>query len=214
MWAAAKGFGPAGLGVFLLLRAMVIAAVWKPGFRLPAPDLREFHPRHLEIAFAGFPRELALMTGVEIFVNPVAACERDPRSRIRKRFGSRLVHMSTTSIAMLVFGAAVSELSDFANMEISAFTRTMDRALPGPFPYLETQMGIVVPGSAFTGGSQGLQDFALVPHRRRSIPARIGRRNRFDVTDRVIQTARPPVLLIPGLCRPGGTVTKHGKPAG
>jgi amino acid transporter len=75
---AARAFGPATLAVLILLWLMVIATIWKLGFHLPNFDLRAFHPQYLNFTLGGYALILALMSGIEIFANLVAAYEGPP----------------------------------------------------------------------------------------------------------------------------------------
>lgn len=184
--AAARAFGPATLAVLLLLWAMVIATIWKLGFRLPGLDLQAFTPNYLHFTFGGYARILALMTGIEIFANLVAAYEGTAEQKSRKAFGSLLIIMGTTAVTMLVVGPAVLKLSDPTNEHVSVFTQTMDQLLPAPLPYLGTLIGVVVLGSASAASAQGLQNLALGLRYRHYIPAQLGQRNRFDVADKPV----------------------------
>jgi len=102
--AAARAFGPATAGVLLLLWAMVFATIWKTGLHLPRLDLRAFSPTYLEFTFGGYVRILAVMTGIEIFANLVAAYGGSPQQKSRMAFNSLLIIMGTTAITMLVVG--------------------------------------------------------------------------------------------------------------
>jgi hypothetical protein len=70
---AARAFGPATAAVLLLLWVMVIATIWQYGLRLPGFNLQAFNAENLPYTFGGYARILAVMTGVEIFANLVAA---------------------------------------------------------------------------------------------------------------------------------------------
>jgi len=180
---AARTFGPATAGVLLLLWAMVIASVWKLGFQLPPLDLRAFSPEYLHFTLGGYARILALMTGIEIFANLVAAYGGTPQQKSKKSFGSLLIIMGTTSITMLIVGPAIFQLADPSNEHVSVFTQTMDQLLPQPLAYLGTLVGIAVLLSAAAASAQGLQNLALGLRYRHYIPSRIGQRNFFDVAD-------------------------------
>ncbi len=183
---AARAFGPATLGVLLLMWAMVFATIWKLGLHLPNFDFRAFTPDYLHFTFGGFARILALMTGIEIFANLVAAYDGSAQQKSRKAFGSLLIIMGTTSITMLVVGPAILQLSDLSNATVSVFTQTMDQLLPAPLPYLGTLIGIIVLGSASAASAQGLQNLALGLRYRHYIPAPMGQRNKFDVADKPV----------------------------
>ncbi|MBN1568222.1 MAG: universal stress protein [Acidobacteria bacterium] len=178
---SARIFGPATLAVLLLLWAMVIATVWKLGFRLPALHLEAFLPPYLHFTFAGYTRILALMTGIEIFANLVAAYSGTAVQKSRKAFGSLLIIMGTTVATILIVGPAILDLSDPTNHSVSVFTQTMDRLLPHPLPYLGTLIGIIVLGSAAAASAQGLQNLALGLRYRHYIPAMLGERNKYEV---------------------------------
>jgi len=180
---AARTFGPATLAVLILLWAMIIATIWKLGFRLPGFDLRAFAPQYLNYTLGGYARILALMTGIEIFANLVAAYDGTAQQKSRKAFSSLLLIMGTTAVTMLVVGPAVLQLSDPAHPEVSVFTQTMDHLLPAPLPYVGTLIGIIVLASAAAASAQGLQNLALGLRYRHYVPAFLGERNRFDVAD-------------------------------
>ncbi|MBX7222814.1 MAG: universal stress protein [Blastocatellia bacterium] len=183
---AARAFGPATLAVLVLLWGMVVATIWKFGVRLPGFDLRAFHPEFLHFTLSGYARILALMTGIEIFANLVAAYGGTAREKSRKAFGSLMIIMGTTSVTMLIVGPAILQVSDPTNPHVSVFTQTMDRLLPAPLPYIGTLIGIIVLGSAAAASAQGLQNLALGLRYRHYIPAALGQRNRFDVADKPV----------------------------
>jgi nucleotide-binding universal stress UspA family protein len=180
---AAQTFGPATLAVLLLLWTMIVATIWRFGLHLPDFSLRAFDSKHLRFTLSGFSRLLALMTGIEVFANLVAAYEGSPKQRSRKAFRSLLIAMGTTCATMLVVGPAILDLADPLNSRVSVFTQAMDRILPSPLPYLGTLAGIVVLASAAAASAQGLQNLALGLRYRHYVPARVGQRNRSDVAD-------------------------------
>ena len=181
--AAARTFGPATFGVLLLLWVMIAATIWRLGLHLPDFNLQAFSPKYLRFTLSGFSRLLALMTGIEVFANLVAAYEGTPAQRSRKAFRSLLIAMGTTCATMLIVGPAIFQLADLKDTRVSVFTQAMDRILPSPLPYLGTLVGIVVLGSAAAASAQGLQNLALGLRYRHYVPARMGQRNEFDVAD-------------------------------
>lgn len=183
---AARAFGPATLAVLLLLWLMVFFTIGKRGFHLPGLNLRAFTRPYVHFTLSGYAQILALMTGIEVFANLVAAYEGDGRQKSRKAFGSLVIIMGTTCITMLIVGPAILQLSDPTNDKISVFTQTMNRLLPGPLPYLGTLVGVIVLGSAAAASAQGLQNLALGLRYRRYIPAPIGQRNRFGVANKPV----------------------------
>ena len=178
---AARTFGPATAGVLLLLWIMVFATIYRYGIRLPDLDLRAFNFHYLEITLGGYVRILAVMTGIEVFANLVAAYEGDAGQKSRKAFNSLLIIMGTTAVTMLIVGPAIFTLSDPTNSQVSVFTQTMDVLLPSPLPYLGSIVGITVLMSASAASAQGLQNLALGLGRRRYIPPLFSQRNQFDV---------------------------------
>ncbi len=180
---AARTFGPATLGVLVLLWVMIGATIWRHGLRLPRLDLDAFTAPYLHYTFGGYVRILALMTGIEVFANLVAAYRGPDAERSRKAFGSLLIVMGTTCLTMLIVGPAIHELADPTDPRVSVFTQAMDRLLPAPLPWLGTIVGILVLASAAAASSQGLQNLALGLRYRHYIPARLGQRNQFDVAD-------------------------------
>lgn len=180
---AARTFGPATAGVLFLLWAMIFATIFKYGLELPNFDLRAFEAGNLEYTIAGYVRILAVMTGIEVFANLVAAYDGDPGVKSKKAFNSLLIIMGTTAATMLIVGPAIYKLSVPTNSEISVFTQTMDELLPNPFPYLGTFVGIAVLMSASAASAQGLQNLALGLGRRRYVPPIFSQRNKYDVAD-------------------------------
>jgi nucleotide-binding universal stress UspA family protein len=179
-------FGPATAGVLLLLWAMVIATVVKTGFHLPSFDLQAFSPQYLRFTIGGYVRILAVMTGIEVFANLVAAYSGDAEQKSKKAFNSLLLIMGTTAVTMLIVGPAIFQFSDPMNEEVSVFTQTMDSLLPAPLPYFGTFIGIAVLMSASAASAQGLQNLALGLKVRHYIPRKFGERNQFDVADRPV----------------------------
>lgn len=143
---ASRIFGPATLGVLLLLWVMIVATVWKLGLHLPDFNLKAVAPEYLSLTLGGYSRLLALMTGIEVFANLVAAYGGTPEQRSRKAFRSLLMVMGTTCLTMLIVGPAILKLSDSSNGQVSVFTQTMDKLLPYPLPYLGTLIGMLVLG--------------------------------------------------------------------
>ena len=190
---AARAFGPATAGVLLLLWAMIIATIWQLGFHLPDIDLRAFSPEYIQLTFGGFARMLAVMTGIEVFANLVAAYDGPAKVKSNKAFGSLLIIMGSTAATMLIVGPAIFQLSDPTNNEVSVFTQTMDQLLPAPLPYIGTVIGIAVLLSASAASAQGLQNLTLGLKDRHYVPAFIGERNQFGVADK-------PVWIEVGLC--------------
>ncbi len=180
---ASRAFGPATAGVLVLLWMMIFATIWQLGFRLPDLNLAAFNLDHINLTFGGFARILAVMTGIEVFANLVAAYEGPPEVKSKKAFGSLAIIMGTTIVTMLVVGPAILELSDVTNEHVSVFTQTMDSLLPAPLAYLGTLIGIAVLLSASAASAQGLQNLALGLKDRNYVPAIIGQRNEFDVAD-------------------------------
>ncbi len=183
---AARAFGPATLGVLLLLWAMIIATLVKFGFRLPDFNFRAFQPEYIHFTLGGYVRILAVMTGIEVFANMVAAFEGNPAEKGKKAFNSLLIIMGTTAATMLIVGPAIFQLSDPTIEGVSVFTQTMDALLPAPLPYLGTLVGIAVLMSASAASAQGLQNLALGLSERRYVPPSLGQRNKFQVADKPV----------------------------
>ncbi len=183
---AARVFGPATAAVLALLWLLVIATVVRRGLHAPSFSLKAFSSSNLHVTFGGYVRLLALMTGIEVFANLVAAYDGTPAERARKAFGSLLIVMVTTLVTMVVVGPAIFELADPSREDVSVFTQTMDRLLPAPVAYAGTLVGIVVLLSAAAASAQGLQNLSLGLRHRHYVPAHFGQRNRFDVADRPV----------------------------
>ena len=191
---SARVFGPATLGVLILLWAMIVFSIvqrYIPGGSLqgvplvPSINLDAFKSEYLfKFTLAGYARILAVMTGIEVFANLVAAYQGKPAEKSRKAFGSLIIIMGTTSLTMLIVGPAILALSNVAlSHEVSVFTQTMDQLLPGPLPAVGTLVSVLVLLSASAASAQGLQNLALGLKDRHYIPAALGQRNRFDVAD-------------------------------
>ena len=160
---AARVFGPATAGVLLLLWAMIFATIFKLGFRLPDFNLAAFNPANLGFTIGGYVRILAVMTGIEVFANLVAAYGGTPAKKSKKAFNSLLIIMGTTGLTMLIVGPAIFDLADPTNEHVSVFTQTMDQLLPTPLPIIGTIVGIAVLMSASAASAQGLQKSGLGP---------------------------------------------------
>ncbi len=180
---AAVIFGPATAGVLLLLWIMNIATVVKFGIHLPDFSLKAFTDGYLHYTLAGYSRILAVMTGIEVFANLVAAYDGTPEERSKKAFGSLLIIMGTAAVTMVITGPAIFRLSDPTNPEVSVFTQTMDKLLPQWLSYAGTLVGVAVLLSACAASAQGLQNLALGLKDRHYIPEILGRRNKFNVAD-------------------------------
>jgi len=178
---AARAFGPATAAVLLLMWIMIFATVIQRGLQLPSLNLEAFRPAYIHLTIGGYARILAVMTGIEIFANLVAAYDGKPREKSRKAFGSLIIVMGTTSLTMLIVGPAILALSNPLDSEVSVFTQTMDQLLPQPLPWLGTLVGIAVLLSAAAASAQGLQNLALGLKQRHYVPAFIGRRNEYEV---------------------------------
>jgi nucleotide-binding universal stress UspA family protein len=183
---AARTFGPATGGVLALLWAMVIATVVKYGVHLPDLNLAAFNLDHIHFTIGGYVRILAVMTGIEVFANLVAAYDGKPNVRSRRAFNSLLIIMGTTGITMLIVGPAIYDLADPLVTDVSVFTQTMDALLPAPLPFLGTLVGVAVLMSASAASSQGLQNLSLGLKERRYIPPMLGRQNQFQVADKPV----------------------------
>jgi nucleotide-binding universal stress UspA family protein len=183
---SAFAFGPATAGVLLLLWTMIGTTIWQYGLQLPVINWQAFTGEYLHFTFGGFTRMLAVMTGIEVFANLVAAYDGQPRQRSNKAFGSLLIIMGTTAVTMLIVGPAIANLSDPTDPHVSVFTQTMDQLLPAPLPYLGTLVSILVLGSAAAASAQGLQNLALGLRTRHYIPASLGQQNRFGVADKPV----------------------------
>ena len=183
---AARPFGPATAGVLILLWIMIFATLFRTGFHLPALSLEAFIPPNLHFTIGGFVRILAVMTGIEVFANLVAAFEGTPKQKSRKAFQSMLIIMSTTAVTMLIVGPAIFSLSDPSNSQVSVFTQTMDQLLPDPLPYIGSLVGIFVLMSACAASAQGLQNLALGLNERHYIPPVLGKLNQFEVADKPV----------------------------
>jgi nucleotide-binding universal stress UspA family protein len=165
---------------------MVIATVLQNGFQLPNFNLSAFSPEFIGFTINGYARILAVMTGIEVFANLVAAYDGTAEQRSRKAFNSLLIVMGTTTITMLVVGPAIFRIADPTNPEVSVFTQTMDRLLPEPLPYLGSLIGIAVLISAAAASAQGLQNLALGLYERNYIPRYLGEPNEFEVADKPV----------------------------
>jgi len=183
---AVRIFGPATAGVLLLLWSMVIASILRFGIQLPDLNQEAFKPGYLEYTIGGYVRILAVMTGIEVFANLVAAFEGKPSERSRKAFNSLLIIMGTTIVTMLIVGPAIFKLSDPTDLNVSVFTQTMDQLLPAPLPWLGTLVGVAVLMSASAASAQGLQNLALGLTKRRYVPPMIGKQNQFEVADKPV----------------------------
>jgi nucleotide-binding universal stress UspA family protein len=183
---AARAFGPATASVLILLWLMILATLVRTGFHLPPLSFEAFAPANLHFTIGGYVRILAVMTGIEVFANLVAAFDGTPLQKSRKAFQSLIIIMSTTAATMLIVGPAIFSLSDPTNTRVSVFTQTMDQLLPAPLPYLGSLVGIFVLMSAAAASAQGLQNLALGLKERHYIPPAFGALNQYEVADKPV----------------------------
>ena len=198
---ATRAFGPATGAVLMLLWALIGATIYKLGFHLPDFNWQAFSleqvsgatPKgvaqsssYLNMTFAGYARILALMTGIEIFANLVAAYGGTRAEKSRKAFGSMVIIMGTTVLTMLIVGPAILHYADPLNDEVSVFTQTMDALLPPWASYAGTLIGIAVLLSAAASAAQAVQNLSLGLRYRHYISARMGQRNRHDVAGKPV----------------------------
>jgi nucleotide-binding universal stress UspA family protein len=183
---AARAFGPATAGVLILLWMMIIATLLKTGFHLPAFSLEAFSAANIKFTIGGYVRILAVMTGIEVFANLVAAYAGTPEQKSKKAFQSLLIIMVTTAATMLIVGPAIFEFADPAIKDVSVFTQTMDNLLPPPLPYLGSLVGIFVLMSASAASAQGLQNLSLGLKERHYIPFAFGELNKYEVADKPV----------------------------
>ncbi len=205
---SARAFGPATAAILILLWGMVFATIYTAGFHLPGIDLKAFSldtvtfanvagetetSSYLNLTLGGYARILALMTGVEIFANLVAAYEGKRADRSRKAFGSLVIIMGTTAITMLIVGPMILQVSDPLNTHVSVFTQTMDHLFPAWLSYAGTLIGVAVLLSACAAAAQGVQNLSLGLRYRHYVSAKLGQRNKHDVAGR-------PVWLMAVVC--------------
>lgn len=183
---AARAFGPATAGVLLLLWVMIFATILKYGLRLPSFNLEAFQLEYISVTLGGYVRILAVMTGIEVFANLVAAYDGPPAKKSSTAFKSLMIIMGTTAVTMLIVGPAIFDLADPNNLEQSVFTQTMDQLLPAPLPWIGTIIGAAVLMSASAASAQGLQNLSLGLAQRRYIPIPMGKRNKYDVADKPV----------------------------
>ena len=153
---------------------------------MPDLNFEAFRPGYLEYTVGGFVRILAVMTGIEVFANLVAAYDGKPAERSRKSFNSLLIIMGTTAATMLIVGPAILKLSNPTDPHVSVFTQTMDQLLPPPLPWFGTLVSVAVLMSASAASAQGLQNLALGLKERRYIPPMLGKQNQFEVADKPV----------------------------
>ncbi|NOY98367.1 MAG: universal stress protein [Chloroflexi bacterium] len=193
---AARTFGPATGGVLLLLWAMIISTLIKYGLHLPDFNPQAFSPQYVHFTLGGYVRILAVMTGIEVFANMVAAYDGSASQKGKKAFNSLLIIMGTTAATMLIVGPVIFKLSNPELEGVSVFTQTMDQLLPAPLPYLGTLVGVAVLMSASAASAQGLQNLALGLSERRYVPPILGQRNQFQVADKPVWIQ----VAIVGIC--------------
>ena len=183
---AALAFGPATAAVLLLLWVMIFFTIGRYGFQLPDFNFAAFNRENIAFTFGGYARILAVMTGIEVFANLVAAYQGKAAEKSRKAFGSLLIIMGTTGATMLIVGPAIYQLADPTHAEVSVFTQTMDLLLPAPLPLLGTFIGVAVLLSAAAASAQGLQNLFRGLKFRHYVPAGMGQTNQFGVADKPV----------------------------
>ena len=202
---SARAFGPATLAILILLWVMIFATIWKfwgvpmkaswliGGINIPSINLEAFSSENIHYTLGGYARILALMTGIEIFANLVAAYDGKRAERSRKAFGSLIIIMGTTAITMIIVGPAILEVSHVtpgggahSGAEASVFTQTMNQLLPTWASYLGTIAGVAVLLSASAAAAQGVQNLSLGLRYRHYVAASLGQRNKYDVAGKPV----------------------------
>jgi nucleotide-binding universal stress UspA family protein len=160
-----------------------IEAAWLiGGINIPQINLEAFAGENLHFTLGGYARILALMTGIEIFANLVAAYDGKRAERSKKAFGSLIIIMGTTALTMIIVGPAILEISKGSvTSDVSVFTQTMNSLLPTWASYLGTLVGIAVLLSASAAAAQGVQNLFLGLRYRHYVSANLGQRNKYDV---------------------------------
>ena len=181
-------FGPATAAVLALLWIMMFATVAKRGLQLAPFDLAAFRGRYLGFTLGGFVRVLALMTGIEVFANLVAAYAGPPEVRSRRAFSSLTIIMGSTALTMLIVGPAIFALSDPARVDVSVFTQAMDALLPRPLALAGTAISVAVLLSAAAASALGIQNLFLGLSVRHYAPAPLARLNKVGVASRPVWT--------------------------
>ncbi|HMS24881.1 MAG TPA: universal stress protein [Acidimicrobiia bacterium] len=183
---AAKAFGPATASILILLWIMIVTVIVQRGFELPGFNLDAFNGNNIGTTFGGYARILAVMTGVEVFANLVAAYDGPAKARSNKAFESLMIIMVTTGMTMLIVGPAIRDLSDVRNEEVSVFTQTMDALLPSWLSAAGTLAGIAVLLSASASSALGLQNLFVGLKLRHYVPSFLGKINKFGVAGRPV----------------------------
>lgn len=183
---AARTFGPATGAILVLLWILIVVTIFKRGFELPSFELRAFHAKYISSTLGGFSRILAVMTGIEVFANLVAAYDGPPEKRSKKAFQSLMIIMGTTGAAMLILGPAIRFYSDPLNEKVSVFTQTMDALLPKWASTIGTFLGIAVLLSAAAASALGLQNLFVGLRLRHYVPPTLARLNKFGVAGRPV----------------------------
>jgi len=202
---SARAFGPATMAVLILLWVMIFATIYKfwgvqldaswliAGINIPSINWEAFSGENLHYTLGGYARILALMTGIEIFANLVAAYDGGRAERSKKAFGSLMIIMGTTALTMIIVGPAILEIAHVTpgggghgGAEASVFTQTMNQLLPTWASYLGTIAGVAVLLSASAAAAQGVQNLSLGLRYRHYVAASLGQRNKFDVAGKPV----------------------------
>jgi len=174
-------FGPATAGVLALLWFMLAATIANRGLHLAPFDLDGFRGHARSTTLAAFVRILAVMTGVEVFANLVAAYVGPPLARSRLAFRSLSIVMGSTALTMVIVGPAIVALTDPNDPDVSVFTQAMDALLPRPVAYLGTTVSVLVLLSAAAASALGIQNLFVGLSLRRYVPAFLGRVDRAGI---------------------------------
>jgi nucleotide-binding universal stress UspA family protein len=179
-------FGPATAAVLALLWIMTIATLAQRGLQLAPLHLDAFRGENLHYTLGGFVRILALMTGIEVFANLVAAYTGSAEQRSRTAFRSLALIMGSTALTMVVVGPAILALTDPADPNVSVFTQAMDALLPYPIALAGTAVSVLVLLSAAAASALGIQSLFLGLSVRHYAPAAFSHRNRAGVASRPV----------------------------
>lgn len=184
-----RSYGPATLGLLLVLWGMTLAAVLTGRAHLPQLDASALaSPPLRAAALASFASLLGLLTGFDLFASLEIAFEGLEPQRSRKALISLLLAAGTSLAFLLLTGPAMVALLDPTD-PASVIYQGMAGLLPAPLSAAAALLSMLALLVVAAAALLGLQSLVLGLRDRRYAPAFLGQRNRADVADRPVRLA-------------------------
>ena len=165
---------------------MVFATIWQHGFHLPDLNWQLFRTLHLTFTFGGFARILAVMTGIEVFANLVAAYDGTPRAKKQKGVWQFVDHHGDNGryhAHRRSHHLSAGRPHQCAGLRLYANDGSTAARAAAVYRH---DCGHGRADVGLGASAQGLQNLFVGLRFRHYLPKFMGRRNQFDVADKPV----------------------------